>query len=36
MLSIRINVEEKALKSLTNYADQFDESPRFLPFRPVK
>ncbi|WP_081260291.1 MULTISPECIES: isoprenylcysteine carboxylmethyltransferase family protein [Parageobacillus] len=36
MLAIRIDVEEKALKSLTNYADQFDERPRFLPLRPVK
>jgi methyltransferase len=36
MLSIRIAVEEEALKTLTNYADQFHARPRFFPFRPVK
>lgn len=36
MLAIRIDVEEKALRSLTNYADLLDERPRFLPLRPVK
>jgi methyltransferase len=36
MLSIRIAIEEEALRSLTNYGEQFAVRPRFFPFRPVK
>lgn len=36
LLSIRIAVEEEALRSLTNYGEQFAVRPRFFPLRPVK
>jgi len=36
ILSIRITIEERALKSMTNYQLEFQHHARFVPLRPVK